>query len=145
MNMRYNTTRFGKIEVNPEDIIQIPDGPVGFPEYKRFIFIDKESEIPFRTLQSLEDPEFSLVVVNPLNAKPDFKVDVTLDVLKLIGAQSTENIDVYVTVRMNQNIEQITVNLKAPFLINPKTQVGFQYVIPNTSYKKNEKFLLSSN
>ncbi len=139
--MRYDTNRHGMIEVNAKDIIRVPEGPVGFPDYKKFVFIDKEAETPFRTFQSLENPQFSLIVVNPLNARQDYQIDLTSDILKGVEADSTKFIDVYITVKLHENVEKITVNLIAPFLINTKKQIGYQYVVPNTKYQKNEIFL----
>jgi flagellar assembly factor FliW len=141
MNMRYDTNRHGKIEVNPEDIIQIPAGPVGFPDYNEFVFIDEEAETPFRTFQSLENSQFSLIVINPLNARQDYLIDLTSDILKRVEAESTKFIDVYATVKLHENVAKITVNLVAPFLINIKKQIGCQYVVPNTKYQKSEIFL----
>ena len=142
---KYKTARFGEVEVNSDRIIQIPEGPIGFPDYKKFIFIDQASETPFRTFQSLDNPEFSPIVVNPLLARQDFRIDVTMEVLRRLEAQSIYNIEVYVTVKMHSLKEQITVNLKAPFLINSRAQIGCQYVIPNSRYQKNETFLISMN
>ncbi len=142
---KYKTARFGEVEVNSDSIIRIPEGPVGFPDYEQFVFIDQVSETPFRTLQSLDNPEFSLVVVDPLLARQDFQFDVTMDVLKQIEAISVDNIEIYVTAKKHQHVEQITVNLKAPFLINSRVQIGCQYVIPNASYQKNEKFKISAD
>ncbi len=139
--MSYDTVRFGMIEVNIDDIIRVPEGPVGFPDYKKFVLIVEEFEYPFRSFQSLENPQFSLIFVNPLTVRQDYQVDVTANDLKMIEADSIENVDVYVTVNMHRDLKQTTVNLKAPFLINTKKQIGYQYVVPNTKYQKNEIFL----
>jgi len=136
---------FGTIEVNPEEIIRIPAGPIGFPDYKEFVLIVDEYEYPFRTFQSLEDPTFAFIFVNPLIARQDYKVDVTANDLKLIEADSIENVDVFVTVYKTGDLKQITVNLLAPFLINTKKQIGYQYVVPNKKYQKKEPFLQSND
>ena len=90
--MKIDTTRFGQIEINSDDIINIPKGPVGFPDHTKFIFVDKENELPFRTLQSLDSPTYAFMVINPQIVRPDYRVDITPDDLKLIEADTIETV-----------------------------------------------------
>jgi flagellar assembly factor FliW len=139
--MKFDTTRFGQIEVKPEDIMIFPDGPLGFPDCTRFTFVDEERAAPFRMLQSLDNPALALVVVDPLIARPDYHIDVTVEDLKLIKAESTENLLVYSIVTMNRNIHEVTVNLQGPLVINPKQKLGHQFVLIETEYTTREKLL----
>lgn len=139
--MKFDTTRFGQIEVKPEDIMIFPDGPLGFPDCTRFTFIDEERAAPFRMLQSLDNPALAFVVVDPLIARPDYHFDVTMDDLKMIKADTTENLLVYSIVTMNRNIHEVTVNLQGPLVINPKQKLGHQFVLIETEYTTREKLL----
>jgi flagellar assembly factor FliW len=139
--MKFDTTRFGQIEVKPEDIVIFPDGPLGFPDCTRFTFIDEERAAPFRMLQSLDNPALAFVVVDPLIARPDYHFDVTVEDLKLIKAETTENLLVYSIVTMNRNIHEVTVNLQGPLVINPKQKLGHQFVLIETDYTTREKLL----
>ena len=139
--MKFDTTRFGQIEVKPEDIMIFPDGPLGFPDCTRFTFVDEERAAPFRMLQSLDNSSLAFVVIDPLIARPDYHFDVTVDDLKLIKADSTENLLVYSIVTMNRNIHDVTVNLQGPLVINPKQKLGHQFVLIETDYTTREKLL----
>jgi len=139
--MKFDTTRFGQIDVRSEDILIFPDGPLGFPDCTRFTFIDEERAAPFRMLQSLDNPALAFVVVDPLMARPDFQFDVTLDDLKLIKADSTDHLLVYVIVTMNRNIHEVTINLQGPLVINPAQKLGHQFVLIDTEYTTREKLL----
>ena len=141
--MKIDTTRFGQIEINSDDIINIPEGPVGFPDCTRFVFIDKETELPFRSLQSLDNSTFSFVVINPQAVRPDYRVNITADDLKLIEADTPETVDVYVIVELHENINEVTVNLQAPVVINTKKQLGHQLILMNTDYGLKEKLQLA--
>ena len=68
--MKFDTTRFGQIDVKPEDMVIFPDGPLGFPDCTRFTFIDEERAMPFRMLQSLDNSALAFVVVDPLISCP---------------------------------------------------------------------------
>ncbi|MCL4423936.1 MAG: flagellar assembly protein FliW, partial [Firmicutes bacterium] len=63
--MRIETTRFGPLKVNREDIIYFPEGLLGFPENTRFVFIDLEDRPSFRWLQAIDNPELAFVVLKP--------------------------------------------------------------------------------
>lgn len=139
--MKFDTTRFGQIDVKPEDILIFPDGPLGFPDCTRFTFIDEERAAPFRMLQSLDNPALAFVVVDPLMARPDFQFDVTMDDLKLIKADNTDNLLVYAIVTMNRNIHDVTINLQGPLVINPSQKLGHQFVLIDTEYTTREKLL----
>jgi len=141
--MKFDTTRFGQIDVKPEDILIFPDGPLGFPDCTRFTFIDEERAAPFRMLQSLDNPALAFVVVDPLMARPDFQFDVTMDDLKLIKADNTDNLLVYAIVTMNRNIHEVTINLQGPLVINPAQKLGHQFVLIDTEYTTREKLLQS--
>ncbi|NQU65013.1 MAG: flagellar assembly protein FliW [SAR324 cluster bacterium] len=139
--MKFDTTRFGQIDVKPEDIIIFPDGPLGFPDCTRFTFVDEERAAPFRMLQSLDNPALAFVVVDPLIARPDYQFDVTVDDLKLIKADTTDNLLVFAIVTMNRNIHEVTINLQGPLVINPKQKLGHQFVLIETEYTTREQLL----
>lgn len=143
--MKFDTTRFGQIDVKPEDIMIFPDGPLGFPDCTRFTFIDEERAAPFRMLQSLDNSALAFVVVDPLIAKPDYQFDVTVEDLKLIKADSTDNLLVFAIVTMNRNIHEVTINLQGPLVINTKQKLGHQFVLIETDYTTREKLLQNTD
>ncbi len=88
--MKINTSRFGEIEVNENDLINMPEGLIGFPELTHFILLDHDIDSPFRWLQSTNDPEMAFVVLSPLSFRPDYLVEVgeeEIGSLKLASAE----------------------------------------------------------
>ena len=53
--MELETTRFGKIEVDEDEIITFEDGLYGFKDEKDFVLLIDE-ETPFFWLQAVENP-----------------------------------------------------------------------------------------
>ncbi len=143
--MKFDTTRFGQIDVQSEDIIIFPDGPLGFPDCTRFTFIDEDRAVPFRMLQSLDNPALAFVVIDPLVARSDFHFDVTVDDLKMIKTDSTDNLLVYCIVTMSRDIQEVTVNLQGPLVINPTQKLGHQFVLVETEYTTREKLLQNAD
>lgn len=134
-----NTLRFGEIEVDSDSIIKFPEGLVGFPELSEFVVLDREEESPFRTLQSLSDASFSLIILNPFLAREQYILEVEQKSMDSIGAVSEQDLEIYCTVKMDSEIENVTINLKSPIIINPATKLGIQPLRYNTEYQVDEK------
>jgi len=141
--MKFETTRFGSIEVRNEDVLIFPEGPLGFPEATRFTLIEEEKSQPFMMLQSLDNPTLAFVVIDPLVARPDYHFNVTPNDLKMIKADDTESLVVYCIVTMAQDISKVTVNLQGPLVINPTERMGHQYVLVDSDYTTRETLISS--
>ena len=139
--MKFETTRFGSIEVKSEDILIFPEGPLGFPDCTRFTLVEEEKSHPFRMLQSLDNPALAFVVVDPLVVRPDYHFNVTLTDLKLIKSEDTESLVVYTIVTMSKDIKDVTVNLQGPLVINPDQRLGHQFVLIDSDYSTRETLL----
>ena len=46
--MKIETSRFGTVEINEEQIFTFPMGLLGFAKYKQFVVIDHTEESPFK-------------------------------------------------------------------------------------------------
>lgn len=80
-------------------------------------------------LQSLDEPQFAIPVITPEVVKPDYNPTVNDSLLEPLGEISEENIYVLVTIKVPENIKEMTVNLKAPFIINTDTLIGGQIIV----------------
>ena len=120
--MKVNTRIFGEIEIEDDKIIRFENGIIGFPDCKQFTLIfDEEDEGKKKSilwLQSLDEPSFALPVIDPLLIKEDYNPQVEYELLKSIGELTEENTYVLVTVTVPTDIKKISVNLKAPIVIN---------------------------
>ena len=143
--MKFETTRFGQIDVKAEDIIIFPDGPLGFPECTRFTLVTDERSHPFKMLQSLDKSALAFVIIDPLITRTDYHFNVTKDDLKNIKATTTDGLEVYAIVTMSDKMEEVTVNLQGPLVINTITRLGHQFVLVNEGYSTTEKLLQESH
>ena len=141
--MKFDTTRFGQIEVKSEDVVNFSEGLLGFPDCKKFTMIADEGSKPFKMLQSLDNPALAFVVIDPVIAQPNYHFNVTPDELKNIKTKNTEELEVYVIVTMATNVKDVTVNLQGPLVISSHNKLGHQFVLVNTPYTTREKLLWS--
>ncbi len=133
--MELHTTRFGTITIEEQDIITFPDGLVGLSHLKRFVLIRHGDDSPFRWLQSVEEPGFAMLIIDPWFFRADYEVVLSdLDVERL--QLSDEAIRwVYVTVSIPPGKPHaMTANLLAPIVINGNARCGRQVILDDERY-----------
>ncbi len=143
--MEITTRKFGKIEIDENKIVIMPEGLPGFPTFDRFVLLEDEKIAPFSWLQSVEEQDLALVIMNPLLFKPDYKVDGLDDFIVARGWENTEVADllIYVVVNIAKGEEEqkITANLMGPVIINSKNNEAIQVVISDSSYSHQHNIL----
>ena len=135
--MVINSRIFGEIEINEEKIIFFVSGIVGFPELKSFVLVHDEAKgtkAGIRWLQSVEEPSFALPVMNPLDIVPDYNPQVDDELLKPIGDLHPDDMLVLVTATIPSDITQMSVNLKAPVVINANEKKACQIIAEGDTY-----------
>lgn len=140
--MLIQTRCFGEMELEDDKILTFDRGIIGLENHKRFaILYDVEnidgkegerSEVSW--LQSLDESSLALPVVSPLFVKPDYNPRVEDELLRHIGELTEENLVILLTMTVPENIEDMTVNLMAPIIINADTKKGTQIVVENDDY-----------
>mgnify|MGYP002511021879 FL=1 len=136
-SMKINTRLFGEVEISDDKIICFENGIIGFPELKRFALIhDEESGTGagIRFLQSLDEANFAMPVIDPLIVKPDYNPEVDDELLTGVGHVTEDNILVLVTVSVPSDLTKMSVNLQGPFVINVDTNKACQMILDSSDY-----------
>lgn len=130
------TKLFGEIGIDEEKVITFPDGIIGFGSLKKFLLIhDSEKQDRIITwMQSIDEPGFAIPVMNPLLVMEDYNPVVEDELLNVVGEIKDDEIFVLVTLKVPSEISNMTVNLKAPIVINPNTKKGCQILTDNEEY-----------
>ncbi len=139
--MRVKTTRFGEIEVDDKETIELPHGLIGFPELKQFVLLDHDKDSPFKWLQSLDEGAIAFVLINPLLFKPDYSVEVAEAEVSDLDLTNEEDAVISTIITMPSNPENMTANLKAPLIFNLKNRKGKQLIINNNDYTTKHNIL----
>ncbi len=133
--MLINTRNFGELEIKKEEVILFQDGIPGFEELTQYAIIaSPEDEVPFQWLQSLEDPQLALVIINPFLFKQDYDFQIPEAILEKMGITTPESLLVYAVVVIPEDINQMTANLLAPIIINTTNNRGKQIVLEGNQY-----------
>ncbi|MBR5596767.1 MAG: flagellar assembly protein FliW [Lachnospiraceae bacterium] len=130
--MEITTRVFGTIEIDEQKIIHFPSGIIGFPEMTDFALVfdeEKGKDAPIRWLQSLQEADFAMPVMDPLLVATDYNPEVEDDHLIPLGEMTPENTLVLVTVTVPKDLEKMSVNLQAPIIINADTKKATQIIV----------------
>lgn len=133
-----NTNAFGKIAIADDKIIRFEHGILGFPDLKEFTLIfniDKGVESNIKWLQSLDEPNFAMPVMDPSLIIDEYTPMFDKDLLKPLGGNlDPENLMMLVTVTVPKEITQTTVNLRAPIIVNVEERKAVQLISDDDTY-----------
>jgi flagellar assembly factor FliW len=110
------SSRFGPLQVEPEDVIDFPHGLIGLAG-RKFTLLDRNPGSGSLWLHSLEDPALALPVVDPRQFFTPFPLVLSDEDRDRIGAPDPAAAQLYVTVRAAPDPAEIVVNLRAPIVI----------------------------
>jgi flagellar assembly factor FliW len=129
------TTRFGHVEIDEGLIITLPEGILGFEDFKRYIILDHfDKESPFKWFQSIDDPSLAFVITDPLIFVPDYKAKIHKEELKGIELSDAYTALIVVIVNIKRDHSEITINLQGPLVINPEKKLAKQVIIRTDDY-----------
>ncbi len=92
--MKADTRLFGQIEIEPEKIIEMEQGLIGFPDLKHFTLIydsEREQKSAIIWLQSMDDGDVAMPVMVPTDLIPDYQPTVNNELLEKLGNLTPEN------------------------------------------------------
>ena len=116
MSLTFESPRFGRVEIDPETVIEIPEGLIGL-EGTQFTLLTTQPGSPLMWLHCIDNPALSLPVTEPHRFFSDFSVELTEDDVERIDYDGETPFDVYVTVVAASSLEDFMANQKAPILI----------------------------
>jgi flagellar assembly factor FliW len=115
----------------PVEVV-FPDGLLGLPECRRFVLTKYQPEdgsaSPFLLLQG-QDENISLPVLDPRWIVPDYQFSIAPDVLAYLKANAVEALSTLVIVTVRDRVEDMTMNLQGPLVLNFTAQRGLQMVV----------------
>lgn len=130
-------TRFGTIAYDPEQTIVFVQGMIGFEHLKHFVTVPSEEDDFLICLQSVEDGSVAFLLVDPTRYFPNYSFPIAEDVKAGLEPDSTENLVVLSTITVHQD-QSITLNLAAPILIAPSSNLAMQIVLEDPKYSTRE-------
>lgn len=139
--MKLNTNFFGEIDVKEDKILHFQEGIPGFEDLKRFLFMtDNQENGKFSWLQCVDDVNIVLTIFDIFSMLPDYTPNVTVEHLEVLGEFEKEDLQIFCLATIPKNVEDMSINLKAPIVINMKNNKAKQVIANNDDYPVKYKF-----
>jgi flagellar assembly factor FliW len=136
-------TRFGVVAATPDAIIEMPHGPLGFAQHRRFVMADLPNPklAQFKLLQSLSAPDVSFVVAG-FNPESGLLAAADIDQgCAEVGFTAAERaVLLILTVRQEGGKVAMSVNLRAPIVVDLQRRLARQIVLGNPAYSIRHPF-----
>lgn len=134
--MKIKTTRFGEINIKKDSIISFPNGILGFPDRKKYVVLDHDSDdTPFKWLQCVDDPNLAFIIMDPSILIEEYRVEIDTEIMKELSEVKDEDIFLLAIVKIPHNSPMdMTANLKAPIVVNYQKKEAYQVVLMNDNY-----------
>lgn len=131
--MLIQTTRFGEIEIEQDEIVTFVIGILGFEEMNQFILL-KQPESPFEFLQSTIDSDLAFVVADPFTFFEGYEFELKDSIKTKLGIHSEKDVSIKVIISVRSESE-VTANLRAPIVINQSENKAAQLVLDRPDYQ----------
>jgi len=137
--MEIQTSRFGRISVEDERLITVPNGLLGFPSFTRFALIQSGQEQYFLWLQSVDEPSLAFLVTDPSLFFKDYNVPVWKETAQELQLADPATLQVFVI--CNKVGEWLTGNLLGPLLVNAQNHLAQQVVLTEKKWTTRQPLL----
>lgn len=127
--MKIQTARFGVVEVTADDLIDFPEGILGFNNLRKFVLLDDPSDDIFAWLQSCEEPGIAFPVLEPELFAAQYQVQLTKHDMEALKLVTPDGHRTFVIITIPQDPTQMTANMKAPVVINVARRLARQCVL----------------
>ena len=124
--MHIETSHFGPLEIDVEDILLFPHGVIAFEDCRHWVLIADAENAALAWLQSVSRPEIALPVVSPRRFAPQYRIHVARG--QLVPLEFSQFDQAYVLSVVSQSDGDLTLNLKAPLIINLDRRLGRQVI-----------------
>jgi flagellar assembly factor FliW len=149
-SVKVKTTRFGELEVNPNDIVTFSEGLLGFENLKKYFVVDPGDSTLILWLQSIEDEKVAFPIIEPKIFKPDYIAKLLPADLNGLELENLQTAKLYSILTIPANVTEMSANLKAPVVINSNKKVGKQIVLQDSKlsvkhemYKELKMFIVN--
>ena len=130
----FDSTRFGKLEIEESAVLQMPAGILGFQNSDRYVMLDHEPDSPFKWLHSVDESDVAFVVTDPHIFFPDYDVKIKKDELVGLDVGDSDELVLLVILSLKSDPTLMTANLQGPIVINITNRKGRQVVLKSEKY-----------
>lgn len=132
--MEIMTRDFGKVDIDEDKIIEFPEGIPGFKEEKEFVLLPLEKDSLFVIMQSVSNQDLAFITIEPKSIIKDYEFVISEKTEELLEITGIEDIILLNIVNIKDKVEDMTINLAAPLVININANLGKQVILDDNKY-----------
>jgi flagellar assembly factor FliW len=129
--MQIQTSRFGKIIIDENELLMMPQGLIGFETCRHWILIANPTNEDIAWLQSVGVPNVAIPVISPRRYAPEYRVQISQRDLAVLRLHNDDKL--FVLTVVSKSGMTLTTNLKSPILLNATRKIAAQVVCTNDS------------
>lgn len=123
--MQIDSTRFGRIDVDPQTVIEFPQPLAGFEGSRRYKLLHEDTEQPIvMWLQSLDEPDVAFNLIDPAQLGLTYEIALSDEEAAILKMQDPAAVSVLLLVGKEE--DRLAPKPSSPILINPTARVGLQ-------------------
>ncbi len=134
----------GRLDVEPGRVIQFLEPIAGFPNCLRYALLpymqaSGREDAAIRWLQAMDPPFHTFIVADPWSVAPDYAPEIADSDAEQLDALSFTQTALYGIMTVSQQHGELTINLRAPIIVNAQVRLAKQVVLLNGEYATNHR------
>lgn len=125
--------------------VTLKKGILGFENLSEYEILDIENNNTLKELNSTEEDCIGFIVVSPFEIIKEYEVVLSQDIIEKLEVESPNDIILFNIITLGRILEESTVNLKAPIVINIKNNYGMQIILEEEKYSIRHPLLRGDN
>ncbi len=129
------------------EIYYFPHGLPGFENCHHLKMV-RDENTSLAQLFNVEDEQIGFIIASPFSLFPDYDFEIDEESkkhLQISGREEDLQIEVWAIITNNSDFSKITVNLRAPVLLNLKEKIGLQLILNDDRYNFKQPIPLTEN
>jgi len=143
MTERIESRNFGAISFESKDVIEVPEGVLGFSHLSQFLLIESEDFEPIKFLQSVEEPVICFPLIDPVLVDESYRLELKAKAQEELGLNNPDEGLVYSVVTLAGDPQGTTANLCAPLVINTSNMRGSQIILFESEHSVDQPVMKS--
>lgn len=120
-------------EITVSEAVTFPDGIPGFEACRHWVVMAADAATPLRRLHAIDGTDASFLAIDPRSVLEGYRCELSAADRLGLGAREDEPL-LWLALVMMESSGALTVNLRAPIVINPRTMTGQQVLPHNCLY-----------
>lgn len=141
--IKVNSSRFGEVEINEEQVITFPSGIAGFDMLKNWCLLHLDEAPDYNWLQSLEEPGIALLLADPDMLFNGYIADVREEQVIDLDLNSDDtaipSLVMRVVLKWDEEKRRFFANLRAPLIFNLDNRLAVQVILQKADYSMFEE------